>query len=129
MKNRELRNENIIEQYKNYESVIAIGDKTFGLFNKYEYIYDLAEEWYKFTSLPFVFACWLKRKTIGKEIIEPFTQAIKFGIDNKLKAVREYKETHNIEIDLEEYVEKYMSYEFNEKKQEALKLFISLLVH
>ncbi|MBA3972463.1 MAG: menaquinone biosynthesis protein, partial [Bacteroidetes bacterium] len=39
-------------------AAVIIGDRTFGLNDKYRYAYDLAEEWQKFTGLPFVFACW-----------------------------------------------------------------------
>ena len=121
-----------VGNYKQHESIVAIGDKTFALTSEYEYVYDLAEEWYKFTSLPFVFACWLKRKDISDDRIAEFNKAIDWGILNKVEAVREYKKTNNIDVNLEEYVEKYLSYEFDGKKQEALKLFlkyIGSLVH
>src|ERR1700761_3065588 len=34
---------------------VLIGDRTFGKKDKYPFVYDLAEEWRKFTGLPFVF--------------------------------------------------------------------------
>jgi chorismate dehydratase len=33
---------------------VQIGDRTFGKKEQYKYVYDLAEEWQKFTGLPFV---------------------------------------------------------------------------
>ncbi len=136
IENGELRIENVIESYQKYDSVVAIGDKTFELRGQYPYIYDLAEEWHKFTLLPFVFACWVKRKDIPEAIISKFNKAIEYGIMNKLEAVREYKSALKSQnskmyddVNLEEYVEKYLSYEFDERKQEGMRLFISSLVH
>jgi chorismate dehydratase len=114
-------------RFSDYESIVAIGDKTFELIGQYEYVYDLAEEWYKFTSLPFVFACWVKRKDIADETIKLFNKAIEYGIQNKLEAVREYKKTNGIDVDLEEYVEKYLSYEFDALKQEGMKKFLKFI--
>jgi chorismate dehydratase len=115
--------------YIEYTSLLAIGDKTFELVKEFEYKYDLAEEWYKFTGLPFVFACWMKRNTISGDNIVNLTMSLKYGVEHKLEAVREYKNRTGIKVNLEEYVEKYMSYEFDSRKQEALGQFISLLVH
>ena len=40
------------------EGVVLIGDQCFEYQNRYMYRIDLADEWYKFTGLPFTFACW-----------------------------------------------------------------------
>jgi chorismate dehydratase len=115
------------QDYSYYESLVAIGDKTFALWDKFSYKYDLAEEWYKFTSLPFVFACWVVKNDVPGETIVQLEKALQFGLINKLEAVREYKSVTGIDIDLEEYVEKYMNYDFDKPKHEALKLFLSYL--
>jgi chorismate dehydratase len=114
-------------EYIKYDSVVAIGDKTFDLAGKYKYVYDLAHEWYLFTSLPFVFACWMKRKDINGEVIKQFTEALTYGVNNKFEAVRKLKKEKGLDIDLEEYVDKYMSYEFDERKQKALRLFLEYI--
>ena len=36
-------------------------------FRHYPYIYDLGEEWYQWTSLPFVFARWMFRKDLARQ--------------------------------------------------------------
>jgi len=107
------------------ETMVAIGDKTFDLMNEFSYIYDLGEEWNKFSSLPFVFACWVSIKKISDEDLDSFNQAIAFGVTNKFKAVEELANTYN--TDVNEYVEKYISYELDDAKRKGLKLFLDYL--
>jgi chorismate dehydratase len=38
-----------------------------GGFPQYPYIYDLGEEWYQWTGLPFVFARWMVRKDLARQ--------------------------------------------------------------
>ena len=88
----DIKNKNT-DEYVKYESVVAIGDKTFELAGKYEYVYDLAHEWYLFTSLPFVFACWMKRKDINGDILIQFKEALAYGVRNKIEAVKKHKQS------------------------------------
>jgi len=53
------------------------------------YIYDLGEEWKRFTNLPMVFAVWAVRKDFAvrnmkklKEIKDNFTEAIMYSLEN-----------------------------------------------
>src|ERR1043165_2452154 len=59
---------------------LVIGDRTFTLKNNFKYVYDLAEEWKKFTSLPFVFACWVSNKIISDDFILRFNAALEKGL-------------------------------------------------
>jgi len=107
------------------ESIVAIGDKTFELRDKFQYIYDLGEEWFRFTSLPFVFACWVSTKKIENDILERFNKAIAFGVENKFKAVKEL--TKVIKTDAMEYIEKYISYELDDQKRKGMEQFFKFL--
>ncbi len=40
------------------------------------YVYDLAEEWYQLTKLPFVFAVWVLRSDLSDEQFEAFEKAL-----------------------------------------------------
>ena len=60
----------------NLESMVAIGDKTFELVKHYKYIYDLAEEWTKFTSLPFVFAVWMSSGPVPGPFVKSLNDAL-----------------------------------------------------
>ncbi|MFD2146871.1 menaquinone biosynthetic enzyme MqnA/MqnD family protein [Mucilaginibacter antarcticus] len=56
---------------------VQIGDRTFGKKKQFKYVYDLAEEWQKFTGLPFVFAAWIANKHIPAVFIAEFNIALK----------------------------------------------------
>ncbi len=60
-------------------AAVIIGDRAFGLENKYPFVYDLSEEWYKLTQLPFVFACWVANKNLPENFIKQFNDSLKFG--------------------------------------------------
>ena len=68
-------------------AALVIGDKVFDIEGKYPYVYDLAEEWYKSTRLPFVFAAWTANKEC--RLIHP--NEIKKIIDNGMNTLN----THN----------------------------------
>ena len=61
---------------------VIIGDRTFNLSKQYKYKYDLAEEWFKFTGLPFVFACWVSNKKLPESFIAKFNAALESGVSN-----------------------------------------------
>ncbi len=106
------------------ESIVAIGDKTFELYDKFRYSYDLSYEWHKLTSLPFVFACWVANKRLPHEIIKNFNKAINFGVLNKFKAV----ESKNIfNFDIKKYIGEYINYQLDDRKREALNLFLKYI--
>ncbi len=115
------------EVLKKHESIVVIGDKTFELLNKYEFCYDLSEEWNKFTGLPFVFACWVSVSIISDSFINSFSRAIEYGIGHINDSVKGIPDGRYPNVDITEYLTKQISYKFDEKKKEALKLFLNLM--
>ncbi|HQI45994.1 MAG TPA: menaquinone biosynthesis protein [Bacteroidales bacterium] len=116
------------ETYSEKESIVAIGDKTFQLKKNFNYVYDLSKEWYNFTRLPFVFACWVAKKSLSPEIIAQFTAALKWGVENKKDAITKLFNIHLFpNININEYLEKNIDYLFDEPKKKALNLFLSYL--
>ena len=103
---------------------LVIGDRTFNLKDSFLYQYDLAEEWFKFTNLPFVFACWVANKPLNDEFKQQFSNALKYGVDNKSLVVDQNIKNNN--IDLYQYLCEYISWDFDSQKQAALKKFFSL---
>ncbi|MFN5460659.1 MAG: menaquinone biosynthetic enzyme MqnA/MqnD family protein, partial [Bacteroidota bacterium] len=69
---------------------VVIGDRTFKLKNRFNFEYDLSENWKKHTGLPFVFACWVCTSELENSFIEKFNSALSFGIKNIEKAVLKY---------------------------------------
>ncbi len=76
----------------NGQAGVVIGDRALRLLGKTKYEYDLAEEWKKFTGLPFVFAAWVSNKHTDREFITVFEQALNMGVSNIDKVVEYYSE-------------------------------------
>lgn len=120
--------QNNVELLEKNESVVAIGDKTFELIGKFEYCYDLSDEWYKFTGLPFVFACWVCISDVSMEFIRNFSEAIAYGVMHVEEAIREIPEGRYPNINTKEYLTKQISFRFDENKRKALEKFLGLIV-
>jgi chorismate dehydratase len=108
-------------------SLIAIGDKTFDLVNHYRYVYDLAEEWIRFTSLPFVFAIWLSLKPLPDIQISSLNKALAWGISRKAEAVEFFKDKLPPCGDCLGYLEKNISFGMDENKKKGLELYLKYL--
>jgi chorismate dehydratase len=111
----------------NYQSVVLIGDKTFTEREKYPYVYDLAEEWCKFTSLPFVFACWVANKPISEEFNNLFNKSLQQGVENIDEVIKEFKDQIPENVNAKEYYTEYISYNLDDNKRKGLNLFLSFL--
>ena len=106
---------------------VMIGDKTFTYAPKFGFITDLAEEWQKQTSLPFVFACWVANKKLPDAFITEFNLAVEYGINNREKSIVLAKNPIISNEAMIDYLENAISYDFDEKKQEALTLFLGFI--
>lgn len=102
---------------------VVIGDRALEMRNTYRYAYDLAEEWQKYSSLPFTFACWVAHNKVKDNRINAFNEAIKQGIIEIDSILLGYK--GNLSKDFaREYLTKNISYDFDEKKKQAMHLFL-----
>lgn len=110
-----------------YESLVAIGDKTFEIRRYFPYVYDLAEEWIKFTGLPFVFALWISRTKLAEEITGPFSAALAFGVERKAECLEYFRDKLPAYDDCLSYLEENISFVLDEKKWQGLELFLSYL--
>jgi chorismate dehydratase len=108
-------------------AAVIIGDRTFGLEGKYSYSYDLAEEWQKFTGLPFVFACWVANKKLPEDFLDSFNTALRSGLDNRPRIIEELEATKDYQTDVSDYLNNSISYDLNGQKRRALELFLSYL--
>lgn len=116
------------QQIKGSSAATVIGDRTFSLNGKYKYEFDLAEEWQKFTGLPFVFAAWVSRDKIEAKLIEDFNQALSHGVKHLSEAVKEdFSPGQLNEQEVLFYLTKRISYHLDPAKLKALELFISYI--
>ncbi len=115
-------------EIKGKNAGLIIGDRTFHLKKNYKYVYDLAEEWEKFTGLPFVFAAWVSNKPIDKKFSTEFNKALQYGLKNIDKVVSEfYSAFPDCKINMHKYFTQYISYELDIDKKQAMKLFFKEL--
>ncbi len=104
-------------------AALVIGDRTFALKNNFKYCYDLAEEWKKFTSFPFVFACWVSNKKIQDDFILRFNSALEKGLKSIPLVASQYPSNG---FNALHYLTKNVSFVLDAKKKEAMKLFLKM---
>jgi len=119
--------ENFIDNIGGTTAAVVIGDRSFALRDKYKYRYDLSSEWKKFTGLPFVFAVWVSNKKLNTEQLSAFTSAIEIGMQHIHELADELNKNNALEYDAVHYLSQNISYALDEKKLEAMELFLSYL--
>jgi len=105
-----------------HTAFVLIGDRTFGKKEQYPFVYDLAEEWGKFTGLPFTFAAWIANKPIPQEFIDEFNVSLKYGLDHRAEVISQLPSRSD--FDLEDYLMHKLDFDLNEDKKKALYLFL-----
>ncbi len=110
------------------EAVVLIGDQCFEFENSFRYKVDLANEWKKFSGLPFVFACWTANKHLNNEFTTKFNNALRLGVNNIDAVVEKFGNKGTIKGNtLKTYLVENIDFNFNDEKKKALKLFLELL--
>jgi chorismate dehydratase len=104
---------------------VQIGDRTFGKKVKYKFVYDLSEEWQRFTGLPFTFAAWIANKPIPQQFVDEFNRALKFGLDHRPELLKELPKRDD--FDLEDYLMHRLDFSLTEDKKKALFLFLDYI--
>jgi chorismate dehydratase len=113
-----------LEQIKGDTAAVVIGDRALQQKSISAYSYDLGEVWKEMTGLPFVFAAWISNKPLDPGWIRRFEEANAFGIENISLAIENLPP---MDLDLNEYFTRFLSYDFDERKQTALRYFLDLL--
>lgn len=140
---------NPLEMLKQTDAALIIGDPAIKaakeLAQTYQ-IYDLAKEWRKFTSFPFVFACWAVSKNLlqsdnqnifidegyssklsSAKIASLFIQAKVEGLSVLEKIVKEYSKDLEIEEHLLlEYLRENVNFDLDSENLAGLNLFYKL---
>lgn len=107
------------------DAFVQIGDRTFGKKSQFKYHYDLAEEWLKFTGLPFAFAVWASNKLISDSFKSKFNDALKFGLSHRKQVISALDSIEN--FDLENYLMEKVDFNLDDRKLEAIKKFHELI--
>lgn len=118
----------LVDTSKGYTSEISgttaglvIGDRALKQRGINRYTFDLGETWKKLTGLPFVFASWISNKSLSDDFITAFEEATALGLSHVEEIV---KDNPFSEYDLHKYYTENISYEMDDRKQDALKFFL-----
>ena len=119
---------------KGYENKISgkiagviIGDRTFNLNKEYKYKYDLSEEWYKFTGLPFAFACWVSNKELSTSFTDELNKALSVGVMHINEAITDLHPGQIPAKKLLNYLTHDIDYHLDDNKRKSIKLFLEYL--
>lgn len=108
-------------------AAVVIGDRTFALNGTFKYEYDLAEEWKKFTGLPFVFAAWVTTSSVSVDFVNEFSSALKNGVANTQKAIAESNIKDTVGLNALDYLTNKINYDLDPDKKKALTLFLEYI--
>ncbi|MFO7827235.1 MAG: menaquinone biosynthesis protein [Bacteroidales bacterium] len=119
--------EGFIEKIKDKEAAVIIGDRALESETKFPFVYDLAEEWIKYTGLPFVFAAWVANKPIDERFKTEFNLALKSGLNHIDDMLEKYDVSYLPgHIDAKEYLINNIDFNLDDKKQKGMQLFLKL---
>jgi len=107
------------------DAFVQIGDRTFGKKEQFLYHYDLAEEWFNFTGLPFAFAVWACNKPIPEDFKLAFNAALKLGLDHREEVLKTLNKVEN--FDLDDYLMKKVDFNLDDEKLKAISKFHQLI--
>ena len=123
----------LVNAHKGYESEIkgftaglVIGDRAFSQKLISALYYDLGTAWKEMTGLPFVFAAWVSIRKMEDQFANGFNAANAYGL-NCLKEV--IKGINSNGVDLENYYNNHISYQFDALKNKAMQIFLEKISH
>ena len=104
---------------------VLIGDRVFDAEKRFKYIYDLSEEWKKFTGLPFVFAVWAAINKIPKQFETEFNNALRLGIEN-IDSIVKQEQNNYPSVNITEYFKNNIIFTIDERKKAGMNKFLEL---
>lgn len=107
------------------DAFVQIGDRAFTNKDQFPYQYDLAEEWFRFTGLPFVFAVWASNKPVPEDFKTAFNLALKSGLDHRKEVIESLSRPNN--FDLEDYLMNKVDFDLDDEKLLAMARFHELI--
>lgn len=113
---------------EDFDAALLIGDAALRADTRDFRVYDLAEQWFEMTGLPFVFAFWAVRPGVRlPEGIHPFVASRKLGLESIPSIAREESAKLDLpEPMLEAYLRENIHYDLGAEEIRALWLFFRL---
>ncbi|MEC8610779.1 MAG: menaquinone biosynthesis protein [Bacteroidota bacterium] len=106
---------------------LIIGDRAYQFRSQFSYVYDLSEEWKKWTELPFVFACWVANKPVKKEFEDAFCEALEFGVSNLSQAISSMGHSFHTTINKKHYLTQVIDYHLDDEKRKAMNCYLAFI--
>lgn len=120
----------LTEMLRWHDAGLIIGDVALQAQTSGHYVYDLAEEWRRWTYLPFVFAFWAVRKAALTELNSSvdlacvFQQSRDHGLEHVPEIVDEWAGRLNLKKEIvREYLTNNIDFCLDEENLQGLKLF------
>jgi len=107
------------------DAALLIGDPALAYSGPAE-VYDLAQEWRKFTGLPFVFALWMGHANLSGQLAD-FTASLAFGLAHIDDIAEEYAPKLGMAPSaVKVYLTRNIDYSLDAENLQGLKLFYKL---
>jgi len=120
----------LIQSQPGYENQIdkdtgglIIGDRALMANDRFQYVYDLSDQWKQLTGMPFVFATWASNKQLPVQFIEAFNEALRGGLNNLKHTIAQYQPLYT-DVSVKDYFTKHISFNLNYSKKQALQQFL-----
>lgn len=118
------------EMLRWHDAGMLIGDAALQAETSGRYVYDLAEEWRRWTYLPFVFAFWAVRKAAvvdmapEMDLARVFQQSRDHGLQHVPEIAEEWKGRVDLKAEvIREYLTGNIDYSLDEENRQGLRLF------
>jgi chorismate dehydratase len=108
------------------DAFLAIGDEALNLKGRYDFCYDLGEEWFRATGLPFVYALFLLRKEASYEHSERLIEDLKRSVELFFRDL-ERGRAKVPEGFVKEYLSSCIDYGLSEAHLESLRMFFEFM--
>jgi len=117
------------EMLKQCDAGLLIGDPALAVHRgAYKFTYDLAEEWHRYTALPFVFAFWAVRKEALRDysgdLAAVFQESRDHGLAHFEEIAREWSRRLGLtEADVKNYLTENIHFSLDSRCLEGMQLF------
>lgn len=115
----------------NFDAFLTIGDDALRFMKHklegFDYTYDLAQLWYEWKQLPFVFALWAVKKDLSQQKIKALDELLNDALNKFFLNKTQIEQFYNVKIGFSnEEIMDYLNnivYRLGEKELEAIKVF------
>ncbi len=107
------------------DAILVIGDRAMSLDTRAFYeTWDLGQQWWDETGLPFVFAMWVARSTVAPEVSQALQAARDAGLNNLPEIVTREAPKYNLsQASCEEYFRRHLHFYLGSQERAGLQLF------